>query len=31
VFAIIGLAPVIGLAALSWGWGVGHPPADEEG
>jgi MFS transporter, ACS family, hexuronate transporter len=29
VFAIIGLAPLIGLAALSWGWGPGHPPADE--
>jgi ACS family hexuronate transporter-like MFS transporter len=31
VFAIIGLAPLIGLAALSWGWGLGHLPADESG
>jgi MFS transporter, ACS family, hexuronate transporter len=29
VFAIIGLAPLIGLAALSWGWGLGHPSGDE--
>ena len=29
VFAIIGLAPVIGLAALSWGWGVDRRPAVE--
>lgn len=27
VFAIIGLAPLIGLAALVWGWGLGHDPA----
>ena len=29
VFAIIGLAPLIGLAALSWGWGLGPGPAAE--
>jgi ACS family hexuronate transporter-like MFS transporter len=29
VFAIIGLAPLIGLAALAWGWGLGRRPADE--
>jgi ACS family hexuronate transporter-like MFS transporter len=27
VFAIIGLAPLIGLAALAWGWGADPPPA----
>jgi ACS family hexuronate transporter-like MFS transporter len=31
VFAIIGLAPIVGLAALSWGWGMGRrPDADAE-
>ena len=32
VFAIIGLAPLIGLAALSWGWGVDRrrPPRRNE-
>jgi ACS family hexuronate transporter-like MFS transporter len=29
VFAIIGLAPIIGLAALSWSWGVDRPSAVE--
>ncbi len=31
VFAIIGLAPLIGLAALTWGWGIAHQPPDGEG
>jgi ACS family hexuronate transporter-like MFS transporter len=31
VFAIIGLAPLIGLAALAFGWAAGPPPADEGG
>jgi ACS family hexuronate transporter-like MFS transporter len=26
VFAIIGLAPIVGLAALAWGWDMGHLP-----
>jgi ACS family hexuronate transporter-like MFS transporter len=30
VFAIIGLAPLIGLAALSWGWDLGRRPDVEE-
>jgi MFS transporter, ACS family, hexuronate transporter len=31
VFAIIGLAPLLGLAALSWGWDMRPRSADEAG
>jgi MFS transporter, ACS family, hexuronate transporter len=30
VFAIVGLSPLIGLAVLSWGWGVDRRPAAED-